>query len=202
MAQSKNYITNTSTKLLDATELKSKFTTLNKKSPVKALSTELSNTGFKAITGKDAYFGGTETYKTSDGKSLSVSFAFQSYTNSSTKDEGTIGVITLKSSEGESYTYNFSLIASKGDFNKITEYFADKNNKVVKTNSWSSRWKACLKKKCVSTCVAALLTCSGTWAAYFACVALVCGGCCTLCVACASCECKWWCKGVSGCCKD
>jgi len=202
MAKANTYITEETTKILDSTQLKTKFVSINKKSPVKALSSELLKSGFKPSTGNNDFYGGSERYVSSDGKKLNIDFSFQSYSKASSKDAGAIGVITLKASSGESETYNFSLIAPNGDFNKFTEHYADKNNKIVKTNSWSSRWYACAKSKCVSSCLGALTTCpKSSWTVFLACVAVRCGGCVAKCVACASCNCSFWCKWAAGCCR-
>jgi len=102
MAQVKTYIAEASSKIYDTAQLKSKFISLNKKTPVKALSSELSKNGFKPLTGKSDYYGGSEKIKSSDGRTESMDFAFQSYSKASSKDAGAVGVITLKASTGES----------------------------------------------------------------------------------------------------
>lgn len=115
------------------------------------------------------------------------------------KDMMAIATATISAGQ-HSDTYDMLLEAPGGSFRKFREYVIS-GNKVTQTHSWWSRMKKCLLRKCAGACVGALITCSGTWAAYLACVAAVCGGCWTICAACASCRCRWWCKWASGCCK-
>lgn len=96
------------------------------------------------------------------------------------------------------------LVAPGGDVTKTQEMrFDSATGKVIATNSWWTRFKACISGKCQATCVGSLGTCAfASWAGYLQCVALACGGCSAKCVACATCKCRWWCKWATGCCND
>lgn len=195
------FVTNIATKHHDVKALSQNFEALSKKASIKALSGKLTEEGFKPQkTGKNAYFGATETIKSNDGKTATFDIKVQSYAKAGSKDKGAVGMVTVKSG-GNSDTYQFSLLAPGGDFEKAVEFTVDKNNKVKKANSWWSRWIRCLRNRCASTCLGALTACSGTWAAYFWCVVAACGGCVLRCSGCATCNCRWWCRWAAGCCE-
>lgn len=196
------FVTNISTKHHDLAVLAKKFETHSKDSGIKALSGKLEGEGFKpAKQGKNAFFGATETYKSNDGQTATFDIQVRSYTKAGSKDAAAIGIVTVKSGQNKQ-TYKFSLRAPGGDFEKAEEFTVDQSNKVKKANSWWSRWTRCLRDRCATTCLGALTTCSGTWAAYLWCVVAACGTCVLRCVGCASCDCRWWCKWAVGCCSD
>lgn len=201
------FVTNISTTLptkpQELAALSKSFETVAKKPGMKALSEQLVGQGFKPekTAGKNAFFGATETVKSDDGKTATFDIKVQSYSKAGSKDKAAVVIVTAKSGQN-SETYQFSLMAPGGDFEKAAEFTVDKNNKVKKANSWYTRWKACLRDRCATACLGALVTCTGTWAAYFWCVVARCGGCVLRCSACASCNCSFWCKWAVGCCRD
>lgn len=201
------FVTNISTKLpTKATELATlskDFEAISKKPGIKALSEKLAGQGFKPEkkAGKNAYFGATETLKSNDGKTATFDIKLQSYNKAGSKDKGAVGIVTAKSGRN-SETYEFSLLAPSGDFEKAVEFTVDRNKKVQKAKSWYTRWRRCLRDRCATVCLGSLVTCSGTWAAYFWCVVAACGGCVLRCSGCASCNCSFWCRWAVGCCRD
>lgn len=115
------------------------------------------------------------------------------------KNKLAIVTTTIKSGELEE-SYDMILEAPDGNFAKPREYIV-KQGKVVPTRSWNTRLKYCLKRHGISDCLLSLLTCSGTWAAYFACVMVSCAICFIRCTGCATCRCKWWCRWLVWCCR-
>jgi hypothetical protein len=124
----------------------------------------------------------------------------QDYAKRGTRDRAAVLTATVKAG-GNSDTYQALLEAPRGDFSHAREFMV-KGNAVVPANSWWSAARSCVTKNCTSVCVSSLFTCSGTWAAYIACIAAKCGLCWLKCAACATCNCKWWCKWAAGCCKQ
>ncbi len=112
--------------------------------------------------------------------------------------EGAIATAVIKAGNNQ-LAYDILLEAPGGDFQHARE-FTIVGDEVVPANSWWSAWRGCLTRTCASTCLTSLFTCSGTWAAYFWCVAATCGGCVLKCAGCASCDCSWWCRWAAGCC--
>jgi hypothetical protein len=112
--------------------------------------------------------------------------------------EGAVATATIRAG-GNELTYDLLLEAPGGRFQEARE-FTIVNDRVVPANSWWSAWTGCLQRSCISTCLTSLVVCSGTWAAYFWCVAAACGGCVLKCSACATCDCSWWCRWAAGCC--
>jgi hypothetical protein len=115
-----------------------------------------------------------------------------------------VGTLTAPGIAGGSEVDVRYLFAPNGDVAKAVEKRYDATTKdMVDTNSWWTRFKACIKGKCAKTCAASLGTCTFTgWAGYLQCVAIACGGCSAKCVVCAGCKCRWWCKWAVGCCED
>jgi len=64
-----------------------------------------------------------------------------------------------------------------------------------------SRFIGCVRNKCASSCLSSLTTCLGAFPVYLKCVIVKCGGCAVKCGACAACNCGFWCKWATGCCK-
>jgi hypothetical protein len=114
--------------------------------------------------------------------------------------EGAVATITIRG--GGNYTeHSILLEAERGNFLQARESTIE-NDQVVESHSWWSAWTGCLYRDCASTCLNSLWACSGTWAAYFWCVAAACGGCVLKCSACATCDCSWWCRWAAGCCSQ
>jgi len=131
---------------------------------------------------------------------VSLEFHVQNFTKARSKDQGALVSITIRAGNNVE-TREMLLDAPGGDFSQAKEYFV-KDNKVIPAKSWWTAVLACLRKNCITVCVSSLIGCTGTWAAYLACVAVACGGCWVKCLACAGCNCKWWCKWAVGCCKQ
>lgn len=112
--------------------------------------------------------------------------------------EGAVATCVVKAGKNEQ-VYDFLLEAPGGDFARARE-FTVRDGEVVDAHSWWSAWVGCLQRSCLSTCLSSLVACSGTWAAYFWCVAAACGGCVLRCAGCATCDCSWWCRWAAGCC--
>lgn len=201
MPAPKSFVTNITTDFPEQTALTRKFERLSRDPRVRALSDHLGSAGFKPVgRGKDAFFGLTNKFKSSDGKTASFEMAVQSYAKAGSKDAAGLATVTLTSGEN-SATYHFTLLAPNGDFQKPLEHFTDGRNRVLRAKSWWTRWTRCLRSRCAATCLSALVTCSGTWAAYFWCVVAKCGGCVLRCAGCATCDCRWWCRWAVGCCE-
>lgn len=201
MPAPKTFVANLSTDLHDTATTARKVERLAKKPPAAALSAHLASSGFKPVTrGKDAFFGATNKFKSNDGKTATFEIVVQSYAHTSSKDVAALATVTFTSGEN-SKSYHFALVAPKGDFESAIEHTVDRSNKVVRAHSWYTRWKQCLRGRCASACLGALVTCAGTWAAYFWCVVGACGGCVLRCAGCASCDCRFWCRWGVGCCE-
>jgi hypothetical protein len=200
MPPPKTFVSNVATRLLQESAAAKKMKSISNEPGLKALSNRVVDRGFAPKTkGKDAYFGVSETIKSNDGKVATFEVYIQSYTKTGSKDVAAVGVAMVKSGKNSS-TYQFSLMAPGGDFENAIEHRVDKSNRVLKANSWFTRWRSCLRSRCIATCLGALTTCSGTWAAYFWCVVAACGGCVLRCAGCASCNCSFWCRWAVGCC--
>ncbi len=139
-------------------------------------------------------------------KKLDYSYLIQDLKKAGSADRAAIVVGTLSAPgiTGGSEVDVRYLVAPNGDVTKAIEmrYEAAKKG-MIGTQSWWTRFKACITGKCAKTCAASLGTCSFTgWAGYLQCVAIACGGCSARCVACASCKCRWWCRWAAGCCEN
>lgn len=64
-----------------------------------------------------------------------------------------------------------------------------------------TRFVSCVRRSCASTCLASLTACAGVFPIYLKCVAVACGGCALKCGACAACNCGFWCRWATGCCR-
>jgi len=104
------------------------------------------------------------------------------------------------SSGDRSEVYSFILISKDVKFQNVQEFYVDDQLQIQKANSWWSCMRGKLNN-CTAPCAAAIVGCSGTWAAYLACVAVGCGSCYTYYAACCGCNCKYWCKWSVGCCR-
>jgi hypothetical protein len=135
---------------------------------------------------------------------LEVSYQIQELRRRGSKDKAAVVITSFKGvGVKEAVEIDARLvIAPEGDVAKTTEFKLNTTKtKVVPTKSWWTRFKGCIKSKCTSVCVSALVSCPFTsWAAYLGCLAAKCGGCSAKCVGCASCKCRWWCKWAVGCC--
>jgi hypothetical protein len=187
--------------------LQSKLT----RGPMSILHGEIKRRGFTAATGaKNVYgfrhvFTATREIKPPKGvagapvKETSVEINVQDYSKKGVKDKLALLTVTFQAG-ANTETREMLLEAPGGNFAKPREYIVVKN-KLAPARSWWTAFKACLKRKCIATCLAALVKCSGTWAAYIACVLVTCAACGVSCAACSTCNCKWWCKWAVGCCK-
>jgi len=127
-----------------------------------------------------------------------VEFELLGLSASKSGAEAAVATCVVKAGRQE-LVYDFLLEAPGGDFSRAREWTI-LDGKVVEAHSWWSAWVGCLQRSCASTCLTSLFACTGTWAAYFWCVAAACGGCVLRCSACATCDCSWWCRWAAGCC--
>ena len=72
----------------------------------------------------------------------------------------------------------------------------------IQARSLLGRFTKCLRSGCSSACLGATTACLGAFPVYLKCVIVKCGGCAVKCGACAACNCRFWCKWATGCCKD
>jgi hypothetical protein len=179
---------------------------------LKKLDEEATKRGYKKATGEKAQFGLRQTFraakpvspKPSKGEQgepvqeLQVELSLSALEKANSKDKAAIATITLTAGKNRE-AYDLLLEAPDGDFANAREFKVE-NDQVVPAESWWSATRSCLTRNCAAACIGALITCSGTWAAYLACVAVICGGCWARCAACASCDCRWWCRWATGCC--
>lgn len=156
--------------------------------------------GFIRVRGKESNWGMSASWTASDGRSMSYEMHVESHRRGT--DEGCLMTESLRMSDGKTDVKHTFLIAPKGSFSKVTEYYVDSANRVRLARSKWTRFKKCAKSRCFGPCLGSLVTCSGTWAAYLGCVAIACGSCMAVCGACALCNCSVWCKWAVGCCKD
>jgi len=184
---------------------------------LRALFADAAAQGFKPLVGPKDVMAVKETYRAAQPikdpsgrvavQSLEVEFVAQNLGGPRTRDKWAIATISLKTqkpdgSAGPEEAYDMRLVAPAGNLQRPKEFIVTRG-KVVQTRSFWSRMKKCLRKKrwCAEACGAALLSCSGTWVVYLACVAAQCGGCWGKCAACAGCRCRFWCKWAVGCCR-
>ena len=198
--------------LLDPAKVMQSVQSRAMRGPLAVLKNEAEKRGYAAATGaKNAYgyrhvFVATKEIKPPKGetgaavKETSVEIHVQSFTKKGSKDQAALMVVTIQAGTNTE-TREMLLEAPGGNFATPKEYVIV-NNKVTPAKSWWTAFVSCLKSKCIANCLSALLKCSGTWAAYLACVLATCAACGTYCVACATCNCKWWCKWAVGCCKQ
>lgn len=187
-------------KILKAQEARAKFVSLLKRDRgMIALHDGLKSKGFQAQNGDKNFWGKEETFEQGETTLISKLYV-QDYAKPNSKEAA--GLIQISVSDGvRSDVYSFTLIAPDGKWENAEEYSADETSlDVNKMNSW---W-TCVKKRLAgvgAACASSLIACSGTAAAYIACVAIGCGGAALAASACCECNCKWYCKYVIGCCK-
>jgi hypothetical protein len=179
-------------------------------SPAQMLSQEAARRGYRSRTGAKAELGIRQKYRADtmvkppkgvSGPAIQeVEFELlvRSFARAGSKDEAAVATVTITAGANRD-TYEMLLEAPGGNFSKGRESIVV-GGQVIPAKSWWTATKSCLRNKCASVCVGALVTCGGTWAAYLGCVAAACGGCWVRCAACASCNCHWWCKWAAGCC--
>jgi hypothetical protein len=186
-----------SSKYLTHTETESGLQKKATSQEMKLLTAHLKDLGYKKVTRKESYFGSESVREIkSSKKRLNNFFYLQDYINDK-NEYAAIGVSGC-SLDGSSKEYAFLLLAPDGKFETAKDYFVEKG-KIALAHSW----KTCLQNHiagCAGICITALVTCTGTLAAYFACLAASCGTCLAWELACCSCDCSWWCKGAVGCC--
>lgn len=115
------------------------------------------------------------------------------------RDQAALINVSIQAGENTE-EYNLLLEAPGGYFLDTREFMVE-NDRVVPAFSWWSAFKNCLTSRCGTSCLGALVACSGTTAGYVACVIAACAGCGVKCAACATCNCKWWCRWAPGCCR-
>lgn len=174
------------------------------------LAQELARRGYKGRTGARAELGLRQKYRAEAAikppkgvtgpavQEVEFELLVRSFGRAGSKDEAAVATVTITAGANRD-TYEMLLEAPGGNFAKALEFKVERGQ-VIPAKSWWTATKTCIRNKCTSVCVGALLTCGGTWAAYLGCVALRCGGCWVRCAACASCDCRWWCKWAAGCC--
>ena len=181
---------------------------LSSRPNLKKLQEEAQRRGFQPLDTAEESFAIRVTAKASGqvrpkpgarGKGVqAVEFELVGQSFSNGNDQAAVLTTTIKAGDQEE-TYEAFLEAPGGDFRRAREYTME-GAKVVETQSWWTAWVGCLRGRCASTCLSALVRCSGTWTAYFWCVVARCGGCVLRCAACATCDCSWWCRWAAGCC--
>lgn len=202
-------ITSETVEILDDKSAHDKFKKNAQARPnVKKLQDEAKKRGYQLLDQADETFAIRVTAKASGqvrprpgvrGKAVqAVEFELVGQSISKGSDQGAVVTATVKAGDQEE-THEILLEAPGGNFRQTREYTIE-GAKVVETNSWWSAWVGCLNRSCASTCLNALWSCSGTWTAYFWCVAARCGGCVLKCAACSTCDCSWWCRWAVGCC--
>lgn len=174
------------------------------------LAQELARRGYRRRTGAKAELGLRQKYGAATPinppkgvagqpvQAIQFELLVRSFNRPGSTDEAAVATVTIESGANRE-TYEMLLEAPGGNFAKGRE-FEVRGGQVQRANSWWTATKSCLRSKCASVCVGALVTCGGTWAAYLGCVAVACGGCWVKCAACATCNCRWWCKWGVGCC--
>jgi hypothetical protein len=174
------------------------------------LDDEVKRRGYKKLAGPDAEIGVRQKFKANrpirpfgGGTGAPVQNIDYEMTVSALEDPNSdeqVAIATVSIGAGQNTeTYDMMLVADP-DFEVIQEFMVE-NDQVVTANSWWSAARHCVINKCGSTCVGALSTCSGNWVLYLGCLLLKCGGCWVKCSTCSSCNCKWWCRWASGCCR-
>lgn len=206
-------IKNMTVEIFDNASVAKQLATLTRKREVKPVYEHAALLGFSALEGRENLQGFKRTYNARDlvkegnqsVQKLELSYQVQELQKRGSKDKAAIIITTMRGVGVEEGVDNDArlLIAPGGDINKTEEFKVDKEtNKIVPTNSWWTRFKACIQGKCTNECLKALVSCPTTsWAAYLGCLALKCGGCSAKCVGCATCKCRWWCKWAVSCCK-
>jgi hypothetical protein len=179
--------------------------------PLGLLAAEAKKRGFAPATGTRNVAGFRETVKAAQPikpprgttgrpvEEASIDVRVQDYVKRGTRDRVAVLTVTTKAG-ANSESYEALLEAPGGDFSQARE-FRVKGNAVIPAKSWWTAARRCVTSSCSSVCVASLFTCTGTWAAYLLCIAAKCGGCWLKCAACATCNCRWWCRWATGCCR-
>ncbi len=133
-------------------------------------------------------------------EAVEVEVLLQSHSKPDSTDQAAIVTLSIKGG-GNSESYDLLLEAPGGSFHNYREFTAS-GVTVQEAESWWSAFVSCLDSNCWWPCLSALWQCTGTWAAYLACLAARCGGCVGRCLTCATCNCGWWCSWASGCCRQ
>jgi hypothetical protein len=198
--------------LLDPLRISEDFSKRIAKGAPKLLVEEGKRLGFTLVTDSKMAYGlrhtvraikAIEPPKGETGTPISeASFEIQVHNliKSRSKEQAAIVSVTVRAGNNVE-TRDMLMHTTDGNFVKAKEYIVT-DNKVVLAHSWWTSTQKCIKSNCTMVCIAALLTCTGTWSAYLACLAVTCGTCWVKCAACVGCNCKWWCKWATGCCKQ
>ncbi len=175
------------------------------------LFTEVQRRGYKPVAGPKASLGYRETCRADQDvkppagttgaaiRDLSFELSLQSFSKPQSRDQAAVATVTISAGMNIE-TYTILLEAPNGNFAQASEFLV-KNNAVVKASSWWTCINRCVRRSCTSACIEAAFTCSGTWAAYIWCFLAKCGSCGGKCLVCCTCNCKWWCRWISGCCR-
>jgi hypothetical protein len=169
---------------------------------LKALSDKLSELGFKPEKADKDFYGESAEFE-KDQKTFTAEIVVQNYLKPGSKDVAALGTVKFGSPEREEQ-YHFYLVAPNGDFKRMKEYTVDNAARVLETHSW---W-TCFRNKLATVggvCGSAALSCISTSATiplYLACVGVPCGAAAIKASTCCSCNCKFWCKGICGCCRQ
>jgi hypothetical protein len=132
---------------------------------------------------------------------ISVEITGQALTGGKGRGEAAIAFTRITTDSGENVVYPLLLVAPDGDFQRATELIVHEGE-IVEAESWWTAFVGCLGNGCAQQCLSALFSCGGAWNVYLWCLLWKCGPCVTRCLACATCNCKWWCKWATGCCKQ
>jgi hypothetical protein len=201
------------TEYLDASEAASilKRRLDEPRSNLRRLDDEAQKRGYKKITGPKGDFGLRQTYQAANPvrapkgergepvQKIEFELSLSSYEDPDSDTQAAVASVRIVA-DSNTEVYDMLLETDGGDFQEVREFKVEREQ-VVRANSWWTAARDCVFRNCGGVCIGALLTCSGTWAAYLACFAVVCGGCWLKCAACATCNCKWWCKWATGCCR-
>ena len=179
---------------------------------LKKLDDEARRRGYKPATGPKAEVGIRQKYRADKPvqpgqgdqgqpvQEVDFELSLRALEKSNSQDQASIATVRITAGQ-TTQEYAMLLEAPGGNFAQAREYKVE-NDQVVAANSWWTATRSCVVGSCTSVCVGALVTCSGTWAAYLLCLAVACGGCWVKCTACATCNCSWWCRWAAGCCRQ
>jgi hypothetical protein len=84
---------------------------------------------------------------------------------------------------------------------KSREYTWD-DGQVVLAYSWWSRFVNCVRSRSGCGWNTVFECWNGSWTGFLWCMLRTCGWGIAKCSGCATCDCRWWCKWATGCCRD
>ena len=112
-----------------------------------------------------------------------------------------VGVATITA--GRNFdSYPLMLEADTPNLAQAQEFTVE-DEEIVPTDSWWTALTGCVTRRCATVCANSVATCAtgGGWIKFLGCMGWNCGGCVIRCGACATCNCRWWCKWATGCCR-